>query len=72
MANCRQEDCHFCGLEGFCSLVNSLELSLERRKTEERELTFFGVYFLVVVVGFVLFCFFLVYVLCWTLEQCLS
>ena len=70
MANCRQEDCHFCGLEGFCSLVNSLELSLERRKTEERELTLFGVCFLVVVVGFFLcVC---VYVLCWTLEQCLS
>ena len=43
MANCIQEDCHSSELGGFCSLVNSLELLLERRKTEERELTFFGV-----------------------------
>ena len=42
-ANCKQEDCHSCDLEGFCSRVNSQELLLERRKIEERELTFSGV-----------------------------
>lgn len=30
MANCRQEDCQFYELEGFCSLVNSLELVREK------------------------------------------